>query len=307
MLIKNYMSEGLVNGSRGVVIGYRRYDDKALQSVDESSYGVPIDRVKYDLRGDSSDELSDVYEVRGTGNVCPIVSFLNGKTKVVTGARFDSRIVGIGTCWRDAIPLKLAFSMTVHKSQGMTLDYVVADLDGAFAKAQVYVALSRAKDENGLEIRNYDAQKVKADSRALRFYKNPKADFPVWGKHEQEDSDKPLVLPRGEDNCLAGKTFVLTGVLTGLTRDGAKKLIEDYGGFVRGAISGKTNYLVMGEYNEEGGLSKDGAKHRDAMKIMQGPNKSDLKILDREGLFSLIQTSKPPQKPVSVRGFFKPR
>jgi DNA ligase (NAD+) len=45
---------------------------------------------------------------------------------------------------------------------------------------------------------------------------------------------------------LAGKTFVLTGTLARLTRDEAKKLIEDAGGKVTGSVSKKTDYVVAG-------------------------------------------------------------
>jgi DNA ligase (NAD+) len=46
---------------------------------------------------------------------------------------------------------------------------------------------------------------------------------------------------------LAGLTFVLTGTLPTLTRDDAKKRIEEAGGKVSGSVSKKTNYVVAGE------------------------------------------------------------
>jgi DNA ligase (NAD+) len=45
---------------------------------------------------------------------------------------------------------------------------------------------------------------------------------------------------------LAGKTFVITGTLKGLTRDGIRSAIESLGGMVTGSVSGKTSYLVVG-------------------------------------------------------------
>jgi DNA ligase (NAD+) len=56
---------------------------------------------------------------------------------------------------------------------------------------------------------------------------------------------------------LAGKTFVLTGILANYTRDEAKKLIEDAGGKVVGSVSKKTDYVVAGS---DAGSKLDKAK-----------------------------------------------
>jgi len=49
-------------------------------------------------------------------------------------------------------PMKLAWALTIHKSQGMTLDSAVVDMTGHFAPGQTYVALSRVRSKEGLRV-----------------------------------------------------------------------------------------------------------------------------------------------------------
>jgi len=54
-------------------------------------------------------------------------------------------------------------------------------------------------------------------------------------------------VPRPTDGALAGKTFVLTGTLTGMTRNEAKDRIQAVGGKVTGSVTRKTDFLVAGD------------------------------------------------------------
>jgi ATP-dependent exoDNAse (exonuclease V) alpha subunit len=69
-------------------------------------------------------------------------------------------------------PLMLAWAVTIHKSQGKTLDQVRVDLgNGAFASGQVYVALSRCRKLSDVHlVRPIQQQDIKCDERIKRFY-----------------------------------------------------------------------------------------------------------------------------------------
>lgn len=65
-------------------------------------------------------------------------------------------LLGKDTASRKQIPLKLSFAMTIHKSQGMSLDFVEVVCSGVFAPGQLAVAVGRAKSTEGLAVFNFD-------------------------------------------------------------------------------------------------------------------------------------------------------
>lgn len=71
------------------------------------------------------------------------------------------------------VPLRLAYATTIHKSQGMTLDYVDLSLTGGcFAHGQLYTALSRVRRLSGLKLeKKINASDLILDSRVVEFYK----------------------------------------------------------------------------------------------------------------------------------------
>lgn len=87
-----------------------------------------------------------------------------------TGAKKIDRKV-IGTFKQ--IPLRLAYAVTIHKAQGLTLDKVYIDFDrGLFAHGQAYVALSRARALEGLELSRAMTQRdLVIDRNAFAFGK----------------------------------------------------------------------------------------------------------------------------------------
>lgn len=127
LLINVDTKNGLVNGSRGVVLEF-------------------------------------------TDNELPIVLFKNNTKLIVDFHKYEvtEKKKLIGTIFQ--IPLKLAYAITVHKSQGMTLDSAIIDLNGVFEYGQAYVALSRVKDVNSLFLYNAIESSFKAHPKAVNFY-----------------------------------------------------------------------------------------------------------------------------------------
>jgi len=76
-------------------------------------------------------------------------------------------------------PLKLAWAITIHKSQGLTFEKAVIDANAAFAFGQVYVALSRCKSLEGLVlISKINSYSIRTDSTVNTFNKNASENRP---------------------------------------------------------------------------------------------------------------------------------
>ncbi|XP_018532639.1 ATP-dependent DNA helicase PIF1 [Lates calcarifer] len=131
MLTKNLdVARGLVNGARGVVVGF-----------ESGKHGLPR------------------------------VRFLCGVTEVMKPERWVFKSGGGIHLSRQQLPLKLAWAISIHKSQGMTLDCVEISLARVFESGQAYVALSRARSLEGLRVMDFDPRVVRADPDVLLFYR----------------------------------------------------------------------------------------------------------------------------------------
>ena len=90
-------------------------------------------------------------------------------------------------------PLRLAWAITIHKSQGLTFDKAIIDAGKAFAPGQVYVALSRCTNMEGMVLHSHIRQQALfADSRIVQFTKNIlslhelEAELAQWKRNYQE-------------------------------------------------------------------------------------------------------------------------
>jgi hypothetical protein len=100
----------------------------------------------------------------------------------------DEEVIGTFT----QFPLKLAWAITIHKSQGLTFEKAIIDARSSFAHGQVYVALSRCKTLEGMVLRTPIAShSVKNDSTVIRFTDEVERNQP--GQSELEQSRKAYV------------------------------------------------------------------------------------------------------------------
>jgi len=138
LLVRNEETGGptprLVNGSRGVVIGFRALDDKKPGAV-----------------------------------LYPVVRFLAGREEVIGPKTFKKELYMRGEVARHQVPLALAWSLTIHKAQGASIDLLTVDLNGAFADGQAYVGISRASRLDGLQIVGYSHTLVRANPTIAAF------------------------------------------------------------------------------------------------------------------------------------------
>ncbi len=82
--------------------------------------------------------------------------------------KVESKVVGTYS----QFPVKLAWAITVHKSQGLTFEKAVLDVGDSFTTGQVYVALSRCTTFEGLVLKSHIAKKaIKVSQEAIEFAK----------------------------------------------------------------------------------------------------------------------------------------
>jgi ATP-dependent DNA helicase PIF1 len=142
MLLTNKHTEyKLVNGSRGVIIGFSDDNDKKrLTELEKADKTPEVEKQVKDLK----------MQLEGSSHL-PIVKFKSGGTLVIDYHAWESdEIKGLQ---REQIPLRLAYAVTIHKAQGATLDCALVDIgDNTFEYGQAYVALSRVKSLDSLYI-----------------------------------------------------------------------------------------------------------------------------------------------------------
>lgn len=141
MLIKN-LTPTLVNGSMGMVVGFQKEMSFCEESGEWMESHFPVVR----FIGEEDDLVIKPQEWR---------------MELPDGEVIGSRI---------QVPLILAWAMSIHKSQGQTMERLKVDMGKIFEAGQAYVALSRATSLEGLQVLNFDKRAVQCDERVEAFY-----------------------------------------------------------------------------------------------------------------------------------------
>lgn len=116
----------------------------------------------------------------GQTSSAPIVRFSTVRGPVLaTVKRVDMKLQSVARdgayASRYQIPLVLAWAVTVHRCQGLSMDAAVLDLASCFVDGMVYVALSRVRFMNGVHILSFSPSRVRADRRVALFYENQRS------------------------------------------------------------------------------------------------------------------------------------
>lgn len=137
MYLVNDLERGLVNGTLGTFC----FDKKPVKKYRYQPYSNKTRKVEY-------------FQVENV----PCIKLEDGSTEHIKEYKFEKFIYNddlekeiVGTV--RALPIRLAFALSIHKSQGLTFDKVSVDLSRpCFQKGQMYTALSRVKTPEGLKI-----------------------------------------------------------------------------------------------------------------------------------------------------------
>ena len=122
---------------------------------------------------------------------CPKIKYNNGIEMTMTRHIWESdKIPGIGV---SQVPLILSWALTIHKSQGATLDAAEIDVgSGIFECGQTYVALSRVKSLDGLYLTSFDAKRIRINKKVKEYYEA------LTLYHEQHIEQNNTILPELE-------------------------------------------------------------------------------------------------------------
>ena len=172
----------------------------------------------------------------------PIVELYNGRKITLKPELWAIEEDGKIKASVSQIPLRLAWAITIHKSQGMSLDNAEIDLRSTFAYGMGYVALSRVRTLEGISLVGFSADSLRVDPKILEFDQDLKNQsfsnellFKKLKKDEQQKLEEDFILKMGGSLEKGGKkikagtikdTKIPTILITKELLDSGKKIKE---------------------------------------------------------------------------------
>lgn len=206
MFIKNNTELNVSNGTMGELIGF------AAVKVDEETAKSDALIVMDNEDKASADTVAKKKEKSKTKKYAPVkmpVVRLNSGREVI--AEPEEWIIedeaGEVLASYSQVPLCLAWAITIHKSQGMTLDAAEIDLSRTFELGQGYVALSRLKSLAGLQLLGMNTMSLQldplargADKRFLALSEEADANYAMLDAKSMQQAHEKFIIKSGGTN-----------------------------------------------------------------------------------------------------------
>lgn len=216
MFIKNNNELGVSNGTMGELIGFAAVKVDDSKAKDKAKSDAKADMAEDDtiaIDDEDSSKTADK-DKKGKANTkdkssaapkMPVVRLNSGREVI---AEPEEWIIedetGDVLASYEQVPLCLAWAITIHKSQGMTLDAAEIDLSRTFELGQGYVALSRLKSLEGLKLLGMNTMSLQldplargADKRFLELSSEADANYAMLDEKSLQQSHDKFVLKSG--------------------------------------------------------------------------------------------------------------
>lgn len=218
MFIKNNTELNVSNGTMGELIGYAtvKVDDsqaKAKAEKDARSYALESKETLIASDDDPDDSIVEppakkaekALSKQPTSQKMPVVRLNSGREVI---AEPEEWIIedetGEVLASYQQVPLCLAWAITIHKSQGMTLDAAEIDLSRTFELGQGYVALSRLKSLAGLQLLGMNSMSLQldplargADKRFLALSAEADANYAMLDEKSMQQNHEKFIIKSG--------------------------------------------------------------------------------------------------------------
>ena len=214
MFIKNNAELGVSNGTMGELIGFAavKIDDKdssdalieddSSDDVDEEAAGEKTTKGK---KSAAKKDKEKPKSKKPTTQKMPVVRLNSGREVIAEPEEWiiEDETGDVLASYLQ-VPLCLAWAITIHKSQGMTLDAAEIDLSRTFELGQGYVALSRLKSLSGLQLLGMNDMSLQldplargADKRFLVLSEEADANYAMLDEESMQQAHEKFVLKSG--------------------------------------------------------------------------------------------------------------